>query len=338
MSERAGVTGGAANLAPGVVHGHGSPEALTPELTAGALLRNAREAAGIHIASLAAALKVPERKLEALEQDRLDLLLDAAFTRALASSVCRILKVDPGPVLDLLPANSNHRLKYPSAGANMPYRPLPDMAGQSAWLKMSRPVVLSGLALLLGALVLVFMPAIPQGGVRVSTGDITVLPVADTTASDDALVSMATPRQQDGEPGMPQVANPLVLPPSGSMSDLAPVSEKTLVAAPVPAPPLKSASSPASPAVVAAISALPVPNAGQVTFRASDQSWVKVTDANGMVVLRRTLAAGDVAEASGVLPLAAVVGRADATQVQVHGKAFDLSAVSRDNVARFEVK
>ncbi|MDP2255196.1 MAG: DUF4115 domain-containing protein, partial [Polaromonas sp.] len=50
------------------------------------------------------------------------------------------------------------------------------------------------------------------------------------------------------------------------------------------------------------------------------------------------LARGDVAEASGVLPLAAVVGKADATQVQVHGKAFDLAAVSRDNVARFKVK
>jgi cytoskeleton protein RodZ len=56
------------------------------------------------------------------------------------------------------------------------------------------------------------------------------------------------------------------------------------------------------------------------------------------VVLRRTLTAGEVAGASGVLPMAAVVGRADATQVQVRGKAFDLNAVARDNVARFEVK
>jgi cytoskeleton protein RodZ len=50
------------------------------------------------------------------------------------------------------------------------------------------------------------------------------------------------------------------------------------------------------------------------------------------------LAAGEEVGASGVLPLAAVVGRVDATQVQVRGKPFDLSAVSRDNVARFEVK
>ena len=75
-----------------------------------------------------------------------------------------------------------------------------------------------------------------------------------------------------------------------------------------------------------------------IVFSAKGESWVEVTDARGTVVLRRTLAAGEAASASGVLPLAAVVGRADATQVQVRGRAFDLGAVSKDNVARFEVK
>jgi len=78
--------------------------------------------------------------------------------------------------------------------------------------------------------------------------------------------------------------------------------------------------------------------AGIVTFSAKGESWIEVTDARGTVVLRRTLTAGEVAGASGVLPLAAVVGKADLTQVMVRGKAFDLNAVSRDNVARFEVK
>lgn len=325
MSERAGLSGGAAH---DLVHGQDSQGAVSPQPTAGVLLRNAREAAGIHLAALAAALKVPEKKLEALEQDRLDLLLDAAFARALASSVCRILQIDAGPVLDRLPPNSIHRLKYPSTGSNTPFRPLPDIRGQSAWTKVSRPVALSGLALLLGALVLIFMPAIPQDGVRVSTGDLSVLAVAETAVTDDAMAPTVTPALEAGEPGR---ADPVVLSPSGSMSALAPVSDKPLMVAPVAAQPSKNASSPVG-------SALPAPTPGQVTFRASNQSWVKVTDANGTVVLRRTLGAGDVAEASGVLPLAAVVGRADATQVQVHGKAFDLSAVSRDNVARFEVK
>ena len=75
-----------------------------------------------------------------------------------------------------------------------------------------------------------------------------------------------------------------------------------------------------------------------VTFSTKGESWVEVTDAKGTVVLRRTLAAGEVAGASGALPLMAVVGRADATQVQVRGQALDLTTRTRDNVARFEVK
>jgi cytoskeleton protein RodZ len=55
-------------------------------------------------------------------------------------------------------------------------------------------------------------------------------------------------------------------------------------------------------------------------------------------VLRRTLAAGEVVGATGVLPMSAVVGRADNTQVEVRGKPLNLQPLSRDNVARFEVK
>ncbi|MES2483443.1 MAG: helix-turn-helix transcriptional regulator, partial [Pseudomonadota bacterium] len=73
------------------------------EPTAGALLRRAREQAGLHLDVLAGSLKVPPRQLEALEMDRIDLLPDVVFARALAASVCRNLKVSPRVVLDRLP-------------------------------------------------------------------------------------------------------------------------------------------------------------------------------------------------------------------------------------------
>ena len=94
----------------------------TPSPTAGRLLRQAREAQGMHIAMLAASLKVPQRKLEALEQDRLQDLPDATFARALAQSVCRVLKVDAGPVMALLPRTGAEALDQVSAGLNAPFR------------------------------------------------------------------------------------------------------------------------------------------------------------------------------------------------------------------------
>ena len=57
-----------------------------------------------------------------------------------------------------------------------------------------------------------------------------------------------------------------------------------------------------------------------------------------MVQLRKTMANGESASASGALPLTVVVGRVDSTDMLVRGKVFDLAAVAKDNVARFQIK
>ena len=59
--------------------------------SAGTMLREAREAVGLHVGALAVSLKVPVKKLEALEADDLEQLPDAVFARALAATVCRTL-------------------------------------------------------------------------------------------------------------------------------------------------------------------------------------------------------------------------------------------------------
>ena len=63
-----------------------------------------------------------------------------------------------------------------------------------------------------------------------------------------------------------------------------------------------------------------------------------MVDAKGVVQLSKTLSSGEVIGASGAIPLAVVIGRVDATDVEVRGKPFSLATVSKDNVARFEVK
>lgn len=80
---------------------------FTPENTtthAGDLLRVAREAQGLHVAALAVTLKVPVKKLEALEAGRFAELPDMVFARSLALSVCRTLKINSDEILAALPA------------------------------------------------------------------------------------------------------------------------------------------------------------------------------------------------------------------------------------------
>lgn len=91
-----------------------------PDLGAGARLKQAREAAGMHVGALAVMLKVPVHRLEALESERWDLLPDAVFVRALAGSVCRALKVDATPVLEKLP-NPTRQPVAPDDGLNAPF-------------------------------------------------------------------------------------------------------------------------------------------------------------------------------------------------------------------------
>ena len=47
---------------------------------------------------------------------------------------------------------------------------------------------------------------------------------------------------------------------------------------------------------------------------------------------------GEVIRINEDLPLAVTIGRADATDVVVRGQPFDLGPVTRNNVARFQIR
>lgn len=301
------------------------------EPSAGTLLRRARESAGLHIAALAVALKVPVRKLEALEADRLDLLPDAVFVRALAASVCRTLKIDAGQVLALLPQTGKPSLGHTHVPINTPFRSPGDGPGPTLLTQVSKPAVLAGLLLVLAALVLIFLPTVqpretspaPKAG-PASLSEVSAAPQGAPSGEAMARGEMAG-LDKPAETARPVEA---ISPAVTASAANAPVSPVAALPAPVTAVP-----EPAPTTALAAPAAT-----GIIVFKAKGESWVEVTDAKGVVVMRRTLAAGEEVGASGVLPLATVVGRVDATQVQVRGKPFDLGPVSRDNVARFEVK
>jgi cytoskeleton protein RodZ len=319
-------------------------------VTAGMLLRRAREASGLHVAALAVSLKVPVRKLEALEENRFDELPDAVFVRALASSVCRSLKIDPQPVLERLPRTIAPRLVREGEGINAPFRAPSDGAPPGWTEQLTKPVFLAVFALLLGALVLILLPGAqkPAQAPVIATAPAPaepppppmVLPGPDAGAPGGNAANVAI-ADTPGMAAQVQTARPAVL--TNSVPSAAvPVA----AVASVPARPASASSSPAAvaaPLVQAVASAAsntvqPASTTGIVVLRAKGPSWVEVVDAKGVVGVRKTLAAGESAGASGMLPLQVTIGRVDVTEVRVRGKAFDLRPVSKDNVARFEVK
>lgn len=303
-------------------------------ITAGSLLRAAREREGLHIAALAVSMKVPVKKLEALEADRLDLLPDAVFVRALAGSVCRALKIDSAPVLQLLPASSPPRLNSDDRGINTPF----DVPGQASNGSLKNllltPPALMVAGLMAAAVGIYFYPeaskdtividklqAVPPFVPEVvpSAPDLSLPTTSTTASSTENVPAKAT------VPVSASVAATVVQTSSGSMAQMSVPA--------VVAPRSAEAPTPAS-----SNAGTPPPPANLLLFKAKGTAWVQVTDAKGIQLLSRTLQPGEAVGISGALPLAVVVGRVDLTSVEMRGKPYDLSVIAQNNVARFEVK
>lgn len=273
-------------------------------VTAGMMLRNAREAAGLHVAALAVSMKIPVKKLEALEADRLDLLLDAVFVRAFAASVCRALKIDAAPILAKLPQISVPRLNVGSNGINAPFRVPGGPSAMSAANFVSKPWMWAVVGLLLAALLLVFWP-----------------------------------QSQTPEPAQSADQLPAVLFPTQNQSAAtAAPSESPSDAIPKPSAPTSLLGEAVTPPQTQIVQEDSTANAQVVVFKASGPSWVEVTDSKGVVQVRKTLSSGESLGVSGALPLSVIVGRADVIEVEVRGKALGIMPIAKDNVARFEVK
>lgn len=87
----------------GLISPLASETAAQAPMTAGALLRQAREDAGLSIEDVAYRVKIHVKKLAALEENQFDQIPNAVFLRAMASSVARTLDVEPQRILGLLP-------------------------------------------------------------------------------------------------------------------------------------------------------------------------------------------------------------------------------------------
>jgi cytoskeleton protein RodZ len=300
-----------------------------PTQTAGQMIKEAREAAGLHIGSLSMALKVPVKKLEALESDDWTQLPDVVFARALATSVCRQIKTDSAPILAALPRTTPHRTlgDGEKKTLNQPFRLPTDAKFSWSLSTKATPLAIGALVLLLAATALIFLP------------DFTKL--TDAPSSQVTLPAVTAP----------VMTAPAVTPPIESPTAMPPVSSAVVLSSPARVPPV-IASAPsiaaAAPVQPSASSPTPTPTptptpvmVASPVFRVEAKGvvWVEVKDSKGTVLIQRSLQPKEIASVSGLPPLAVVIGRInEIASVTVRGKPFSLNGMSPDNVARFEVK
>jgi cytoskeleton protein RodZ len=350
------------------------PTALELERSPGVLIRKAREQRGLHIAALAASMKVTPRKLEALEGDRWDELPDATFVRALAQSVCRTLKVDPKPVLDLLPPAAPAMREVPARNLNTAYSGTPSREAGSNGETSMRPLVIAAALLAVAAAVMFALPAsVWNGGSPAAsaaqTGNVvepaasaasTLEPAAVNaparsgggaiTAAGTAVPSSASLVQ--GGAGAPVLAGAAVLESAASEPAGAATGAAAGTAAGVAALALQTLGPPGASASAAvglttelaggAASAaagvvLPYRPSAALQLRARKSSWVTVKDMRNRMVFDRQVPAGGRVGLDGEAPLSVVVGNAAGVEMSYKGKTVDLLARARGNVARIDL-
>lgn len=280
------------------------PSATTPRGDSpGTLLRNARQQQGLELDALAAAIKVRADKLAALEADHYEQLPDMAFTRALAKTLCRTLKIDAAPVLAGLPSSlDGSRLEQVATGLNTPFRDRPGRREARDWGLLKRPVMWIVALLLVGAAAIVLMPAswLKLGGFDTGSGAEVSTSSAAPAASGTASAVVETVFASPTAPGVVEV------PVQGAgASAAAPVAGES---------------------------------ASLLVLRATGESWVEVRDGTNQLLLSRALHAGETVNLDGALPLRATIGNASATSVSFRGQVLDLRSQTRDNVARLELK
>ena len=298
-----------------------------PTGSAGRLLQAGRERRGLELDALAQLLKVPVRKLQALEADRFEELPGAAFTRSLAQSYARQVGVDVQEVLALLPQAivPPQRLEHVSRGLQTPYREGSGAhfggSGGRGGFEGFRPVHGVALALLALALLLWLLPPLstllPSLGLS-SRSELAAEVAAGSEAAASSTVVVETVHGVPAE----QVTTPV--PPAAS-------------AVPVMPAPVAASAPPAAPSAPAPVPATATP-AGTVVLKTRTASWIEVRDAGNAVLLSRTLQPGETVGLDGAMPMRVRAGVASALELSLRGEPVDLKPYTRGTSATVVLK
>ena len=336
-----------------------SNDAVGQFASVGALLRAEREQRGLSLVDVAQALKLTQRQVEAMENERFDMLPGAAFARGFLRNYARLLDLDPEPLLEALSQTSGigapELAPISNAQGTLP-------AGDGGLRPSALPVVVVAVLLLVAVVGGWYFdwfqgaePADPNAAVV----DTPVAPAPVTPVvvqPDPAPVVIPDDAPAGGEPVVvapaPMVlsADQPVVAMEAAVSTPA-ANAAAAVARPTPAAPVVAAPAATVPAVAVPAVAVPAPAAetpapvsdskpagDRLVFRFATESWVEVRDASGDIIFSRTNRAGSVQEVTGKPPYKLVVGNARNVKLEYRGEAVDLAPHTKVSVARLTLE
>lgn len=344
------------------------PEALAPEITVGATLREARENAGMSVEEVAERIKFAPRQIEALESGDFSQLPEMAFIRGFVRSYARLLELDFQALLDALPgAPVPVAVKARSGSNELPRRGAERRQQNMFWL---------GGAVVLIAVVFIAWKydagkAVPQeqgandaGEAVLAEAPASAVAAASAVAGTDVATGNNAVTTNGNEVTQKEMPERQVSPAHEAPREHAkPPVAKTPVPKPHIAEHEKAASAPAvhksalqagaatilnaGPRVVAgaASSAASGPSAAHAAgpsrslrVEFSEDSWVEVKDGNGRLLLSMMGKQGSARNVAGPTPLHVVVGNASGVKLYFKGQPVELAPPGGSNVVRLKLE
>lgn len=272
----------------------------------GAQLRRAREARGMTVEGVGAAIKLAARQVEAIEADAYAELMNPTYARGFIRNYAALIGLDQKALLAQLDQQqvraTPQLIEQADVGVAMPMQ-----SARRKWLlpllALSVPVIVAvGLYLWSE-----FWTAVPTEPVQVEQE--VVAPRQDAIS------------QPEAEPAAPT---------ADAQAADAVTTEATLAAA------LPESSTP--PAAESAATAPPVAGQRQLAFTFTADSWVEIRDAQDRIVLSELNRAGSSRSISAVFPVSLVIGNAKSVRLSIDGTPHDLVPATKVDVARLRLE
>ncbi|WP_018411015.1 RodZ domain-containing protein [Methyloversatilis thermotolerans] len=278
----------------------------------GGVLRQAREARGMSVASVGAAIKLSPRQVQAIEDDAYDRLLNPTYARGFIRNYASLMGLDPQALLEQL--DIQHVTPSPllverrDTGVAMPM--------QSPRRRWMLPLVALSVPVIAAVGLYVWFEYWPQTvpGEEMSDRAVEVNPAGMQTqgppVDESGAVQADAFASPDSDPGTP------------------------LESAPAETEPVVIASGQESPRAMQA----PATGQHQLSFAFSQDSWVEIRDAQDRIVVSDLNRGGSSRQINVAYPVSIVVGNARSVKLEVDGAPYDLSPSTKVDVARLRLE
>ena len=290
----------------------------------GNILRNARGAKGMSIDDVSRQLRLSAAQIDAIEREDFEKLPGRTFLRGFIRNYANLLQLDSSSLLKMLPVS----VRVLSTQKNTPLhdKQISFSSNRKNTQNYSLPIIAILFIFMLGAYFFFGKESRQEeGGGAASTAKEMPSAKSSGTTKEIRLPLAVVPKDSGGGASSQQLES------SSNSTSVAMKLDLTPALAAMESKPAVQTSD-----VVAAPNDL---NAGNLQFRFNADSWIRVVDGSGAILIEQIKKAGSEHAVTGKKPFTIIIGNALAVNLTYNDKEIDVASYQKQGgVARFKLE